>query len=295
MMPRYPRDGFTLVELLVCIAIIAVLASILFPAFAGARDKARQAACQSNLHQLGVAFVLYAQDKDGYLPCPGGQSTPSGLIGSAWIQSSGAGMGKDIGGIWPYVQQRGNGSNNLWSCPNALPGPQNAWSPGQNYLMNDYLRAWHPGEQAIYPFIKKHLALPTDLYAVGLNPDLLQTSPCELILLFEGAQDADSHSVSRTGSPFFNTGPSATPPLCMDLPQNYHAGHSDFLFCDAHAKAYHPGRTWPPEEQWAFVKFNGPGFNTCATLQVLLNKNGDYHGSAEASLWNPRIGNVIYP
>ena len=62
------ENAFTLVEILTVIAIIAVLAAILFPVFAAARGKARQAACQSNLRQVGLALQMYAQDYDGILP-----------------------------------------------------------------------------------------------------------------------------------------------------------------------------------------------------------------------------------
>jgi len=58
------KKAFTLIELLVVIAIIAILAAILFPVFAQAREKARQATCQSNLKQIGLAYLMYAQDYD---------------------------------------------------------------------------------------------------------------------------------------------------------------------------------------------------------------------------------------
>jgi prepilin-type N-terminal cleavage/methylation domain-containing protein/prepilin-type processing-associated H-X9-DG protein len=62
------RNGFTLIELLVVIAIIAILAAILFPVFAKAREKARQSSCLSNVKQLNLAVIQYAQDYDECLP-----------------------------------------------------------------------------------------------------------------------------------------------------------------------------------------------------------------------------------
>jgi prepilin-type N-terminal cleavage/methylation domain-containing protein len=58
------RSAFTLIELLIVIAIIAILAAILFPVFARAREKARQVTCVSNLKQLGTAQMMYVQDYD---------------------------------------------------------------------------------------------------------------------------------------------------------------------------------------------------------------------------------------
>src|SRR3989442_12909634 len=71
------RGAFTLIELLVVIAIIAILASILFPVFAQAREKARSTSCTSNLKQLSLAWLMYAQDYDEALPMTA-QKTPKG-------------------------------------------------------------------------------------------------------------------------------------------------------------------------------------------------------------------------
>ena len=54
--------------MLVVISIIALLAALLFPVFASARGKARQAACASNLRQIGMALAIYAQDNDDLFP-----------------------------------------------------------------------------------------------------------------------------------------------------------------------------------------------------------------------------------
>jgi len=86
--------------------IIAILAAILFPVFARAREKARQTSCLSNLKQLGLALHMYAQDYDEIFPRAAGYSAPVDIINNAgeWFISCA-----------PYIK-----NNQVFNCPSAL-------------------------------------------------------------------------------------------------------------------------------------------------------------------------------
>lgn len=62
------HGGFTLVELLIVIGIVAVVAAILFPVFASSRERGRRTVCQSNLRQIALAMQQYVQDNSGVYP-----------------------------------------------------------------------------------------------------------------------------------------------------------------------------------------------------------------------------------
>jgi prepilin-type N-terminal cleavage/methylation domain-containing protein/prepilin-type processing-associated H-X9-DG protein len=104
------RKAFTLIELLVVIAIIAIIAAILFPVFARARENARRASCQSNMKQLGLGLLQYAQGYDEALPV-GAYSlglSPAEKSDSQ-VVLTGVGWGEEI---FPYVK-----SAQVYKCP----------------------------------------------------------------------------------------------------------------------------------------------------------------------------------
>jgi prepilin-type N-terminal cleavage/methylation domain-containing protein/prepilin-type processing-associated H-X9-DG protein len=102
------NSAFTLIELLVVIAIIAILAAILFPVFARARENARKASCQSNLKQIGLGFMQYAQDYDERYPLGYRASNPTPIVTPfGWADA-----------IQPYIK-----STQIFQCPSEETGP----------------------------------------------------------------------------------------------------------------------------------------------------------------------------
>ena len=118
--PCRRRRGFTLAELLVVIGIIAVLVALLMPSLNRAREHARQVQCLSNIRQLGMAFVMYANENRDRFPRAAPQGSAGGLPPKPhdWVHWNWfgvvAGRGLATSAIAPYT---GGFCAELLRCP----------------------------------------------------------------------------------------------------------------------------------------------------------------------------------
>ncbi|MBW3638001.1 MAG: DUF1559 domain-containing protein [Armatimonadetes bacterium] len=151
------RRGFTLVEMLIVIGVIALLAAIMFPVFGRVRETGRRTACSNNLKQLGLAFTQYRQDNNGRFPgagqyqkwqngghwVSGTNDTNSGTAGKLAALGSGEPIPNaasptgfnaanvEAGAIYPLVK-----SAEVYFCPSNKSGREKRLSYSMNCAIN---------------------------------------------------------------------------------------------------------------------------------------------------------------
>jgi prepilin-type N-terminal cleavage/methylation domain-containing protein/prepilin-type processing-associated H-X9-DG protein len=154
--------GFTLVELLVVIAIIALLMAILTPALNKARELGKRAVCLSNVKQLTIAWMMYADDNEGKIPASDISYAPNG---PHWVRSMKVTDPIDVqekaiksGTLWPYCKNL-----QLYKCPTGKRGELRTYSiinsmnsyyhgPGhwKGPLMKNTLEIRRPGDRTVF-------------------------------------------------------------------------------------------------------------------------------------------------
>jgi prepilin-type N-terminal cleavage/methylation domain-containing protein len=237
--PPRQTNAFTLIELLVVVLIIAILAALLLPTLASAKSKAQNTKCTSNLHELVIGWISYANDNaDRVAQClsqnPGNAlngtetSCQPGQPNASWVLGYATNVAPGLithGLIFPYV-----GNIRVYKCPAdvSMSATSNSTGPVlpvpvptlRSYSMNAYMGGnWSPTESGATPtpfYRLSVMALPTSqaLVFVEENPATIN----------DGAWCQDIGAVAVEPNGFW-----------IDSPAHYHINAGSLAFADGHS------------------------------------------------------------
>ncbi|MGB2806348.1 MAG: type II secretion system protein [Sedimentisphaerales bacterium] len=249
------KRGFTLIELLVVIAIIALLMALLMPALERAREQAQRVICLNNLHQLTLAWMMYAEDNDGKLVNVGTQGPPDGTasfptdpandhylekpwVGRCWHDNYGQGvqLAPDIvksaikdGTMWEYVK-----SIKIYRCPTGLAGEQ------LTYAGMDGVNGLARGETKNDKCWAKHM-------------DDIRRPHSRIVFIDEGWVTPDSFAVHYKGQ---------HERKWWDDPPVRHGGGTSLSFADGHSDWHKWEGFWTIKKGWATIGTHDGTYDT---------------------------------
>ncbi len=213
------NQAFTLVELLVVIAVIAVLAGILFPVFVTAKQQAATSTCVGNLKQLSTAVRMYADNNSGALPCPR-------RIRSDWpdnwagVDKPSAKVYPEHGQIWEYVR-----SANIYVCPADRGRPANRVltraQRKDDHEMEEYARIEYPLSYSMNDTLYDLERL------TSLRTDTVRRHSTILLLIHESRDTIDDGAYSWRWDAVASS---------VANPTDVHAGGGNLAHLDGHVK-----------------------------------------------------------
>lgn len=244
MSKKSRASGFTLVELLVVIGIIALLISILLPALNRVKQQANRLVCQSNMRQIAIGVMTYVADNKGYMPFPNwGDTTQTSPYSIGWLFTGGGNHGGWTGAPWnaPNLPEDGGKTGALYKylkttkvyhCVQDIQSEDSGTEHLTSYLMNGAVCGYNPPK-----WFKNGAAItPGD----GIHPAYRLSAfkrPSEKVMMWEAAE-----SSSSTGAPWNDGSSYPTEEL---LSQRHHmqgADGANLSFFDSHVE------WWPIKE-----------------------------------------------
>jgi len=227
MTPRRDSKGFSLIELLVVLAIISILAALLMPALMAARSTARDTRCMTNLKAIGNALMLYLTHYENYIPACGPQG--EGTDYQEWYRA-----------FLPYLERW-----EIYECPSKITSMRDVpGGPGEgDHTVNYGMNFQFPGTDPEH-----------DLMGGAIQMDNVVDSSKVLFIcdgaLFEGAVDTASISEAVElpdsivgGGLYFMTNVPAGKPTASPR----HRGRTMCLFLDGHVEAVETRRIFAVE------------------------------------------------
>ena len=225
---------FTLIELLVVIAIIAILAAMLLPALSKAKIKAQSISCMNNGRQMGIAWLMYADDNQGKVTIafdsPPGFPEVQGWV-DGWMNYNGATDNTNVnllhqGQLSPYLKSIG-----VYKCPAdlSLSFGKRGDPRVRSISMNQMFRTWGDGHS---------VSPPWRIY--GKTSDMVAPAPVDLWVFID--EHPDSVNDAAMAVKMIPQWPAT---IWQDGPSTTHDGACGFSFADGHSeiKKWKDGRT----------------------------------------------------
>ena len=241
---RKSIGAFTLIELLVVIAIIAILAAMLLPALAKAKQKAQGIQCVSNLRQLMLGWIMFADDNQNNLAVNGDEgyqpTSSAGTMDPQWCpgrMDSGSPAGEPTNVLWikagqiyPFVN-----STSVYRCPADTSSYQTTTGSvfpiggkGDPRVRSMSMNAWmNSGDNDV--------GLNTSTYIVYRKESDLANPGAANLWVFVDENPYSINDAYILEEPVGN----ASPPVAegyIDCPASYHAGACGVAFADGHAQ-----------------------------------------------------------